>query len=149
MGTNRHTVNDVERRLRADQPGHVEPPGWVRPHVLAGIDRDTPEARSMPGGWAVLVGALGVAVLVIGVIGVFRMTGQSSATTPQAKVRIASAEEFQTPTAGPAINLSIPTKVLTPGTLERETQRLRQDVVQLADVVRKPIRRLGMGLSRF
>ena len=154
MGVNKQKLNDVERRLRAHQPDAVEPPGWVTTRVLAGIEDAEPRAREVRPGWAILVGGLGIAVLVIGAVGIFR-SGQAPSPAPDAPVRVASADPVEPadPVApalgGPAIRISIPASFGAPAVFEREAGRLRRDAVQLADVVRKPLQRLGSGLRRF
>ena len=157
MGVNKQRLNEVERRLRAHQPDAVEPPGWVTTRVLAGIEDAEPRARGAWPGWAMLVGGLGVvgvAVLVIGAVGVFH-SGQAPSPVPGAPDQVASADPVDPvePAApalgGPGIRISIPASFGTPAVFEREAGRLRHDAVQLADVVRKPLQRLGSGLRRF
>ena len=164
MGVNKQKLNDVEQRLRSQQPDPVEPPGWVTTRVLAGIEDAEPRARGDRPGWAMLVGSVGVvgvAVVVIGVGGVFR-SGQTPSPAPEVPVQVASADPVdpadqgvdpvapvEPASGGPAIRISIPASFGAPAVFEREAGRLRRDAVQLADVVRKPLQRLGSGLRRF
>ena len=124
----------VEDRLRADVPGEVEPPAWVRTRVMSWIE-DAPQDGSANLPWRVSrfgAGVLGAGVLAVIAFGVVL---------------------WQTPTvvddagwesSGPVtMNLLFSTKIRTPTLLQDEARRIQDDVVQLTSLVRVPFGKLS------
>lgn len=134
-------VQNVEARLRSEQPGEIRAPMWVRTRVIASMDAEAQAAPVRARGTrlrAMLAGGLVFAVVAIA--GVYWLQPAS----PQSGL-----DGWQT---DEPVKIALPSKVrvtLPDGPLEDEVRNIRADVVEFMGVVRVPMEKLTEASKQF
>ncbi len=136
-------VQNVEARLRSEQPGEVRAPAWVRTRVIASMD-GAQDARAWRFGSRARVayGLSGLALAAVAVAALVMLPGTPGQTD-------LSPAEWRT---DEPVRIAIPARMrvtIPDGPLAEEVRNIRADFVEIMGVVRVPMERINEASKQF